>query len=289
MKIKISTDSTADIPSKLQKEYSIAVLPLTIISGDGKQEWLDGVTITPKKFYKLLESSDKLPTSAAVTPLQYSELFEQTWKEGYTDLIHVSINSKGSSTYQNGAFARMQFYEAHPEAEGSFHIHLVDSLTYSMGYGMAVISAAKLAMQGAEVSLILDTIQDWLDHVRPTFVPLDLKCVKKSGRISPAAAFVGDALGLKPLIRFEDGEAKIFSKARGEKNAVKEILNICKNEIRPGSSFALVCGGNKEANDRFAEAVAQALPDETAVPYQVGCIISINTGPNMVGIIYVRK
>lgn len=287
MKIKISTDSTADIPKHLQEELNISVLPLSIIHGD--QEWLDGVTITPHEFYKVLENADKIPSSAAVPPVLYMELFEQVWKEGYTDLIHIALNSKGSSTFQNGVFARMQFYEAHPEAEETFHIHMMDSLTYSMGYGLAAIQAARMVNDGAGVSEIQETVQDWLDHVRPTFVPLDLKCVKKSGRISAAAAFVGDAIGLKPIIRFEDGEAKIITKVRGEKNAFKELLSICASEIRPGSTFALVQSNNDAANERFAQAVAEVFPGSNPIPYPVGCIISINTGPNMVGIIYARK
>ena len=287
MNIVISTDSTADIPAKYREEYGIRVLPLSIISGN--QEWLDGVTITPEEFYPILEAADKLPTSAAVPPVLYTQLFEEVWQAGCTELIHVSLNSKGSSTYQNGCLARVQFYEAHPEAESTFRIHIIDSLTYSMGYGMAVIDAAKMAAAGAAPEEIIAGIHDWLDHVRPTFVPLDLKCVKRSGRISAAAAFVGDAIGLKPIIRFEEGEARIITKVRGEKNAFKEILSIAASEIRPGSTFALVCSNNQEANARFVQAVEEALPGHTVIAYQVGCIISINTGPNMVGIIYAKQ
>ena len=100
---------------------------------------------------------------------------------------------------------------------------------------------------------------------------------------------MGDAIGLKPIIRFEEGEAKIISKVRGEKNAFKEILSIAASEIRPGSTFALVHSNNQEANARFTQAVEEALPGHSVIAYPVGCIISINTGPNMVGIIYARQ
>ena len=64
---------------------------------------------------------------------------------------------------------------------------------------------------------IVDFIQDWVDHVRVIFAPLDLRFAKKSGRISAAAAFMGEALGLKPIMTFANGESKILSKARGRK------------------------------------------------------------------------
>ena len=76
-----------------------------------------------------------------------------------------------------------------------------------------------MVLSGASVDEVISHIHERLEHTRPIFIPLNLRCVKKSGRISPAAAFVGDAIGLKPLITFEDGEAKIIGKARGEHKA----------------------------------------------------------------------
>ncbi|MDD3409188.1 MAG: DegV family protein [Eubacteriales bacterium] len=284
MQIKISTDSTADIPKELTDKYDISVLPLTIHSGD--IEWVDGITITPQEFYQVLEQVETLPTSAAIPPSMYSEYFEKMWSAGYSDIIHIALNSKGSSTYQNGLMARRDFYETHPETEKRFRIHMIDSLSYSMGYGIVVLEAARLAQNGADVSTLLSFIRDWLENARPTFVPLNLKYVKKSGRISAAAAFVGDVIGLKPVIRFEEGEARIISKIRGEQRAIKEVLEICKSEIKPGTAYAIVTGNNEKANDDFRAAVQQAVGWEPLLSYTVGCVISINTGPDMFGIIY---
>ena len=108
-KIKIATDSTADIPKSLVEELNIAVLPLTILAGD--KEYLDGVDITPEEFYRILETADKMPVSSQVSVTLYQELFEKTWREGYTDIIHVILNSKGSGTYQAGVLARDLFLE----------------------------------------------------------------------------------------------------------------------------------------------------------------------------------
>lgn len=115
---------------------------------------------------------------------------------------------------------------------------------------------------------------------------MNLRCVKKSGRISPAAAFVGDAIGLKPLITFEDGEAKIIGKARGERKAIAALLELCKKERRPGTNYALVYGNNTEAFTQLKEACAQIMDKPPIAEYPVGCVIAINTGPDMVGILY---
>lgn len=159
----------------------------------------------------------------------YSELFEETWKAGYTNLIQVTLNSKGSGTYQAAVLSRNLFYEEHPEAKEQLAIHIIiiDSKTYSMAYGIGVIEGAQLVQTGASAQEVIAHIEDWLEHTRPVFVPLNLRCVKKSGRISPAAAFVGDAIGLKSLITFEDGEARIIGKACGERKAISALVERC--------------------------------------------------------------
>ena len=114
-KIKIATDSTADIPKSFCEELNISVLPLTILAGE--KEYRDGVDITPFEFYQIIDASKTLPVSSQVASVLYSELFEETWKEGYTDLIQVTLNSKGSGTYQAAVLSRELFYEEHPEAK----------------------------------------------------------------------------------------------------------------------------------------------------------------------------
>lgn len=283
-KIKIATDSTADIPKSFCEELNISVLPLTVLAGE--KEYRDGVDIIPAEFYKIIDASKQLPVSSQVASVLYSELFEETWKAGYTDLIQVTLNSKGSGTYQSAVLSRELFYEEHPEAKGQLAIHIIDSKTYSMAYGIGVIEGAQLVQTGASVREVIAHMEDWLGHTRPVFVPLNLRCVKKSGRISPAAAFVGDAIGLKPLITFEDGEAKIIDKARGERKAIAALMERCRKERRPGTNYAIVYGSNAEALDHLKEACAQIMDRPPIAEYPVGCVIAINTGPNMIGILY---
>lgn len=283
-KIKIATDSTADIPKDLCEKWNIGVLPLTIIHKN--REYRDGIDISKQDFYNILEMEQELPTSSQITVNMYTELFNQCRGEGYTDLIQVTLNSKGSGTYQAAELAKDMFYEANPGAGKDFRIHIIDSKTYSMAYGIPVIEAAQMIEGGAAVREVIDHIGEWLRHTRPLFVPLNLKCVKKSGRISPAAAFVGDVISLKPLITFEDGEAKIIGKARGDKNAIFSLVERCISERKPGTNYALVYGNNAEAFEMLKDACAKALEMPPIVEYQVGCVIGINTGPDMIGILY---
>lgn len=283
MKIRISTDSTADIPKDLQEELDINVLPLTLLH-DGK-EYLDGVDIPEEEFYEILENCKTLPTTSQITPFRYTEFYEETWKAGYTDLIQTTINSKGSSTWQSAVQARDMFYDEHPDAKDAMKIHIIDSLTYSMGYGHAVVEGARMARAGAAADEIVAFITDWVENSRVLFVPLNLRFVKKSGRVSAAAAFAGDALGLKPIITFENGESKILTKVRGEAKIVPELLKYFESEHKPGTPYALAYGNNPEVYEKLREAF-HALPEPPAIDYKLGCVIAINAGPNVVGVIY---
>ena len=283
-RIKFSTDSAADIPVSLREELNIQVLPFPIAMGD--RELSDGFDFTPEEFYDMLLAAPKIPTHAQLNPYVFTELFEQAWEEGYTDLIHTSINSKGSATCSNAFQARGDFYRDHPEAEGTFHIHIIDALNYTMGYGWPVVQGARMAAGGAQAREVVDYIQDWVDHVRVIFSPLDLRFAKKSGRVSAAAAFVGEALGLKPVMTFTGGESKILAKVRGEKAVTAKLADMCKHERRPGTPYLMIQGNNEEQSGRLLDACRQELGEEPALSFHIGGVIAINAGPNLVGVIY---
>ena len=155
-----------------------------------------------------------------------------------------------------------------------------------MAYGWAVVQGARLAAGGASAREAADLIRDWLDHVRVLFAPLDLRFAKKSGRISAAAAFMGEALGLKPVMTFEGGDSKILSKVRGEKNVIASLVDLCRKERRDGTPWLLIRGNNLEQAARLKDACTAALGEGPALEYPIGGVIAINAGPNLVGLIY---
>ena len=283
-RIKFMTDSVCDIPRHLLEGTDIQVLPFPIIFED--KEYLDGVDFTPDEFYPMLLEAPKIPSHAQHTSFYFFDQFEAVWNDGYTDLIHTSINSKGSSTFQNAVQAREEFYKTYPEAKETFHIYLLDSLTYTMGYGWAVLEGVKMAKNGASAQEVVDYMQDWIDHVRVVIVPLDLRFAKKSGRISAAAAFMGEALGLKPLMVFEDGVSKALNKVRGEKAAIKALVELCQKERKEGTPYMIMRGNNLVQGQALVDACTEALGQAPEVYYPFGGAVAINAGPNMIGMVY---
>lgn len=285
--IRISTDSTADIPPSLVRELDIAVLPVTIIAGE--REYRDGVELEPEEFYRLLERETQTPSTSQVPMPLYTGLFEESFRQGYSDLIFISINGRGSGSIQAASLARDLFFEENPEAVGKLNIHLLDSRNYSMTYGWAAVQAARMARDGECVEKILAETRDWLSHARALLVPLDLKFVKKSGRISAAAAFMGDAMGLKPAISFIDGESRILTKIRGEKKLPQAMLELVQADREPDSPYFLAYTANREAYEKMEACFLEHMDRGPEFSFPLGCAIAINAGPNAIAVVYRSK
>lgn len=286
-RIRFVTDSAADIPRQWQEQLHIEVLPFTIAMEN--TEYQDGVDFGAQEFYETLQSLPYIPTHSQLNPMAFTQCYERAYQEGYGSLIYTAINAKGSSTYQNAVLARSQFYQEHPVAEKQFAIFVLDSGTYTMAYGYGVVLGARLAQEGKAAEERVQAIQNWIAHARILFTPMNLKFAKKSGRISAAAAFLGDALGLHPIMTFENGESKILAKVRGDKNVIPAMLERAKQSRVPDTPYFCIFGSEENLNEEITAASVRVLQAEAAGCYYIGGVIAINAGPNVIGILYQEK
>ena len=164
-------------------------------------------------------------------------------------------------------------------------IYIIDSGCYTMGYGMALIEAAKKIQRGLTAPEIAASIQDWVDHVRILFVPLTLSFAKKSGRISAAAGFAGELLGLKPIITFQDGDSVILEKVRGEKAVIPRLIQMVQEKIIPQTPIAIVHGEQSPLIEQLTEEVTKKFGAPEYV-YPLGSVVAINAGYQVIGVIF---
>ncbi len=287
-KIKFLTDSAADIPQdKLALYPDIEVIPFPIMA-DGK-EILDRVTMTASDFYAFLDQCKELPTHAQITPFQFGEIFFKAWKDGYTHLIYTAINSKGSGTYQNAQQQANSFFFENPAAKGKFELTIIDSHSYTAAYGYPVVQGAKMAQEGCEVEEIVTFIEKWVEFSKILFVPFSLKYAKRSGRVSAAAAFVGEALGMRPVMTFKDGDSKLVAKVRGDKNVVNGILDVAEDDFQPGAPYCILTTKESGYDQQMIDRCTKKLGAPPEMVVEVGGVISINAGTNVLGISYRKR
>jgi DegV family protein with EDD domain len=286
-RIKLMTDSASDISYENEKKYDIQVVPFKIAVGD--KTYISRVDFDNEKFYKIMDEYDGIPLTSQVTPYEYVTLFEEHYKNGYTDVINVNINSKGSATYSNACIAEENFYSEHPEARGRFRIYNIDSSTYTGCYGYAVVEAGKLVFDGKPAAEIVGYIKDWCGSAVAYFVPYSLKYAAKSGRIPSLTAFVGNTLGIKPVMRLYDHEIVSAGKVRSEKQIIPEITRRTTEDIKKGTPYCIVYGSDREIAEEMAAAMTAALGYPPADFYQIGAAIAVNAGPKVVGVIFKQK
>lgn len=286
-KIKIMTDSASDISAEAEKELGILVMNFKVAQGGSS--YVSRVDLSNEQIYKMLDECDEMPTHSQITSFEFSEAYEKLFAEGYTDIINVTINSHGSSTYDNACLAKKQFFEEHPDAASKFRIYVIDGIGYTGGYGYAVVKAAEKVKKGESAETIAEFVEDWVKHCTIFFAPYTLKYARKSGRIPSAAAFAGELMGLRPIMRIQDNEITTNSKVRGDKHIIPEIVKLTTDEMIPQTPYGIVYGCDTEAADELTAALTKAIGYPPADRYQIGAAIAINAGPKVVGSIFRRK
>ncbi|MBR3267610.1 MAG: DegV family protein [Oscillospiraceae bacterium] len=286
-KIKLMTDSVSDIGKELADALGIHLLcmPVTV---DGKP-LREEVDFTKEEFYQMIDTAKEFPSTAQLTPFEILEAYEEIAAQHFTDLIYVTIGAGGSGTYANAEMARNQFYEAHPNAESRMKIHLVDGRNYTATYGYSVAEAAKKLARGASVGELVDYLEDWAKHAGLYFVPMTLKYVKRSGRVSAAAAFAGELLGLKPFCRIVNCKSTVLTKIRGEQNIIPKLVETVLADIQPHTPYIVMQGSNPAIAQELGAALTKALGYPPEQYCSIGAAICCNAGANVVGFVIKRK
>ena len=286
-KIQIMTDSASDISYADEQKYSISVIPFPITLGD--KSYTSRVDFDNEQFFTLMAQHDEIPKTAQITPFQFQQIYLREARAGVTDLILVLINSKGSSTYDNSLQAIDLFFEEYPQYREVLHIHSFDGMGYNALYGSPVVHAAQMCDDGASVEEILQYLTEILPRRQIYFGIYDLKYAAKSGRIPTAAAFLGSALNLKPVMKIFDHSITTAAKCRGERKLVEKVAEMSIADMEPGTPYELVYGNDTSCLEELRHLMVRKLGYEPAAVYQIGAAVAANSGPRVVGVAFTRK
>ncbi|MFV0399823.1 MAG: DegV family protein [Oscillospiraceae bacterium] len=286
-KIKFIADTASDITDQELAEYAIGMpsVPITI---DG-ESYFERKSFGIQEFYTVLAGSKEIPATSRVPEADYLELYRQALAEGYTDIISVTINAGGSGTHTSAVMAAQRLFDKNPEAKDKLGIHVVDSRSYCRGYGSPVVKAAQMARDGKTATEILAFLDDWFNCVEIYLGCYTLEYAKKSGRISAAAAFVGEVLGMRPVISLIDGETKTEEKVRGDKKLALALFNQYKNRrVSPDDDVCVVCG-EEEAHGKELQSLLEKELGRPIPIYFAGASITINAGPRIAAVVLKGK
>jgi DegV family protein with EDD domain len=280
MNIKILSDSTCDLPKELIEKYSIGIFPLTVIKNG--ENYLDNITITPADIFDHVASGGDLCSTTAGNVGEYQDLFE-SYASKYDGVLHISLGSGFSSSYQNACLAASEFD----------NVIVIDSKNLSTGQGHIVIKAAQLAAECGSLQELKDLVEAYVPKVESSFVLDQLKYMVKGGRCSGAVALGANLLNLKPCIEVKDGKMTVVKKYRGSyakclasyvKDRLADRDDIVRNEL-----FLTYTTVEDDCYKAVKNAIDEYGHFDTVYETTTGCTVSCHCGPATLGVLFVRK
>lgn len=280
MRVKIISDSTCDLSADLLQKYDIGIVPLIVVKDN--QEFLDGITMTPKDIFAHVAAGGSLCTTAARGVAVYQEEFAK-YAADYDGVLHVNIGSDFSSSYQNACIA----------AEDFDNVRVIDSKNLSTGHGLVVLKAWELAQTAKDMDELKAQLDAFVPRVEASFVLDRLEYMVKGGRCSGAAALGANLLSLKPCIEVKDGKMLVVKKYRGHIEKcmaayVKDRLS-GREDLDEDKIFITHTDVSEESLEAVRDGVAQYGNFKNVYETVAGCTISCHCGPGTMGILFVRK
>lgn len=278
-KVRILTDSAADLPSEVLERYSIGVIPFPV--SFGSETYLDGVDLDRPTFYSRLAQSAELPKTSQITPATFIEEFTRATSDGW-GVVYIGLSSGLSGTAQAARMARDMLPDP-------VRVFTVDSLAASVGEGILVLRAAEMAKQGASARVIAETCESIKAHLNCIFTIDTLEYLRKGGRITAFKAAMGGILNLKPVLHInEEGHIVQLEIARGRKKAVRRLIEIIEEK---GKNLASqVIGVNHSRLAEEAEALAGEIRDRFAcrevVIGEIGATVGTHVGPGTLSVFF---
>ena len=271
-KVRVITDSTADIPLALRRQYDIGVVPLTVRFG--AESFEDGVDITPQEFLHRMTTSPELPTTSQPPTPTFSAEFERALAAGQ-DVVCITISSALSGTYNAARLAAEQV--------GHERVRVIDSRAATMQLGWIVVEAARAAQAGDDLEGVMARALAARGRAHLFAVLQTLEYVHKGGRIGRAQAIVGSALAIKPVLGVVDGVVTPIERVRTWKKALARAIELASSTGTP-TDIAVLHADNARDAEATAETLRARFPDATIVVDWAGSTILTYAGPGAVGI-----
>ena len=219
--VRIMTDNAANLPKHLLEQYGIGELCLTYTI-DGQPADISA-EFDGRSFYEAMRHGAVVQTSM-VTPDAARREMEPHLKNG-DDVLYIGLSSGVSGTCWGVGLVAKELAEEYPDRK----IRVLNSRGASLGEGLIVLAAAKLAAEGRVIEEIEVRCEELCGKMRQHFMVDELKFLRKGGRISGGAALAGTLLQIKPILEGdEEGKIVMLSKVRGKKAGIEEFQKVLK-------------------------------------------------------------
>ncbi|WP_144568735.1 DegV family protein [Bacillus pseudomycoides] len=284
MSVKIITDSAADLPKELLQAYDIDLIPLRVYD-EAETEYLDGVTLDSVQLLQKMREGEVFKTS-----LPSLETFQEkfvTYAKQSTPCIYVAFSSELSGTYQSSVVIKEEVQETYAD----FDLKIIDTKCASLGQGLVVLEAAKMAKEGASKEEILKRIAFLTKHMEHIFTVADLQYLVRGGRLSKVAGFIGGLLNIKPILNVEEGKLVPLEKIRGRKKVLGRIVDIMEERGKDlkGQTVGITHGDDLETANALKALITEKFGCDVFIVNTIGAAIGAHTGPGVLTLFFLNE
>lgn len=272
MTVRIVTDSSGDLPLSLAEELGITVVPAIVCFGE--ESFLDGVEIDHDTFYRRLQEEKVFPTTSQPSPGQFAEAYGRL-APGADGIVSVHLSSRLSGTFNS---ARQGAEICNP-----CRVEVVDSRSTSLGLGLIVLEAARLARTGASFEEVLAAARGWVPRSRLTAALDTLEFLAKGGRIGRAKHLLGTLVRIRPALALQDGEVLPVRQLRTRAQVTAYLVDYARRH-QPVHSLGIVYSTGLAEAEALADQLTDVCPRESMVFGRVGPGLGSHTGPGMLGV-----
>ncbi|MET0764246.1 MAG: DegV family protein [Blastococcus sp.] len=277
MSVAVITDSTAYLPADLIEGYGVHVVPLyVVLAGRSGRE---GEDIGPGDVAAALSIRGARVSTSRPTPGDFVAAYRRALDQGADRLVSVHLSSELSGTWDAARVAAQQV--------GEHIVTVVDSRSAAMGSGFAVLAAARSAAAGADAATVAASAREMAAATRTLFVVDTLEHLRIGGRIGSAAAVLGSALAVKPVLHVHEGRVVPLEKVRTSARAMNRLVQRAVETA--GDRSVSLAVHHLAAPDR-AERLAAELRDRVPAVRELhvselGAAIGAHVGPGAVGVV----
>jgi DegV family protein with EDD domain len=274
-RVAVVTDSASDMDPGRAAALGIAIVPLIV--NFGSETYSSGVNLSTEDFWTRMTAPDApFPTTAACSPGDFQTTYQRAFDEGAEAIVSVHVAGTLSGTIKAAQIGAAMFKDR--------EIHVIDSMSASMGEGMLAEKAVQMAADGASAAEIAQTINRRREDLQVYLALETLEYLKRGGRISGAQAAIGTLLSVKPIIEIKDGKVETAERVRTRGKAREKLVELL--TVRPMERLSIL----HTTNAGVEEFVAQLLPrvpggiDRSKVTIDtVGPSVGPHLGPGCVG------
>jgi len=274
--IAVVTDSAANIPEALRRQYHIEVVPIWV--NMDKVSYRSGVDVSPEAFYTQLRANPDIEVSTSVPALPvFLEVYQKQaqWASG---IVAVHVAGKQSGTCNLAEIAGR---------ESPVPVAVVDSQTTAMAQGFVALAAARAAAEGA-------TLEEAASHARAAVpnagVVALLETVDyafRGGRLSNAASTVGSLLKISPLIRVQNNRVSLIGQARRRSKGIAAVMEKVVDEVEDNPVHLAVHYAEDETEGKYVlEELKKLLRCVETHLLRVPIELGVHTGPGSLGVAY---